>query len=60
MKALLDGLDGILRKLLILHHKVMQVVSEIICASRPSVTVKDSKETNLGPLYIKVCLVFGF
>lgn len=59
-EALLDCLDGILRELLVLDHKVVEVVSEVVCTSRSSVAIEDAEEANLGPLDIEMRLVFGF
>ena len=50
--------DGFLRKLwevLVLDHKIVKVVTQVISASRASVTVKNAEETDLGPFNIQIC-----
>ena len=41
---------GELREVVILDHKVVQIVSEVVGTSGTSVTVKDAEEADLGPL----------
>lgn len=60
MEALLDGLDWVLRELLILHNEVMQVISEVISTRRASMAIKDTEEADLWPLDIKIRLVLRF
>lgn len=49
-EALSDGLDWILRELLVLHDEVVQVVAEVISACTTAVTVENTEEANLWPL----------
>lgn len=56
-KPFFDSFDGILRKLVVLHHEVVEVVSEVVCTGRTAVAVEDSKETDLGPVNLKMTLV---
>ena len=42
--------------MLILHHKVVQIISQVVCTSCTTVAVKNSKEADLRPLDIQVCL----
>ena len=60
MEALLDGLDWVLRELLILHNKVMQVISEVISTCRATMAIKDSEETDLWPFDVEIRLVLRF
>lgn len=57
--ALLEACDdGFLRKVwevLVLDHKIVKVVTQVISASRTSVTVKNAEETDLGPFNIQIC-----
>jgi hypothetical protein len=46
--------------MLILHYKVVQVVSQIVGACRSSVAIEHAKETDLRPLYVDVRLAFRF
>jgi len=57
MESFLDGLDWVLRKLFILNHKVMQVISEVVSACRASMSIKHSEKADLRPLNIDVGLV---
>jgi hypothetical protein len=57
METLLDGLNGVLRELLILHDKVMEVVSEVVSACRATMAIKNSKKANLRPLDVQISLV---
>ena len=57
MESFLDGLDWVLRKLFILHHKVMQVISEVVSACRASMSIKHSEKADLRPFNIDVGLV---
>ena len=59
-ESLLDSLDWVLRELVILHDEVVQVISQVVCAGRAAMTVEDSKEANLRPLYVEIYLVLGF
>lgn len=53
-----DGLDRVLRKLVVLNHEVMEVVTQVVCTGGPTMAVEHPEEANLGPLHIDVCLVF--
>lgn len=57
MESLFDSLDWILWELFILNHKVMQVISKVVRTSRASMPVKYSKEADLWPLDVYICLV---
>ena len=54
--------DGLLRELgevLILHYKVVQVVSQVVSTRCPSMPIKDSKEADLRPLDREMLLRLG-
>ena len=59
-KSFPDGLDRILRKLLILYDEVVQVVTKVVCAGRATMTVENSKEADLRPLDVEMLLVLRF
>ncbi len=57
-KAKLYGFLGVHRELIILNHKIMQIIPKVIRTSSSTVTIKNSKEADLGPLNIKLGLWF--
>ena len=46
-----DRLSRVLRKLLVFYDELMQVVSKEVGAGVASVSVEDSEETALGPVF---------
>lgn len=53
----LDGFNRILRKLLVLYHKVMKIISEVIGAGRPTMAIENTEEADLRPVNVKRGLV---
>ena len=51
-----DSLVRELGEVLILHHEVVKVVTQVVSACSAAVTVKDTKEADLGPLSCDVRL----
>jgi len=58
-EAFSNGFNWILRKLLVLHDEVVEVIPQVVCAGRATVAVKYSKETYLRPFNIEVLFVLG-
>ena len=56
-ETLSNGFNGILRELLVLNDKVMQIVPQVVCTSTAAVPIKDSEEANLRPLDVQVHFV---
>jgi len=51
---------GIHRELLILDHKIVQIIPKVISTSSSTVAIKNSKEADLRPLNIELGLGFWF
>ena len=60
MESLFDCLNRVLRELLVLNNKVMQVISKVVSTGRASMSIKNTEKTDLRPLNVKVSLVLRF
>lgn len=58
IETALDGFLGKLRKFFVLHDKIVQVVSQVVCTCCPTMAIKDAKETDLGPIHTQILLAF--
>jgi len=58
-EAFSNGFNWILRKLLVLHHEVVEVISQVVCTGRATVAVEYPEETYLRPFNIEVLFVLG-
>ena len=56
----LYGFLGIHRELLILDHKIVQIIPKVISTSSSTVAIKNSKEADLRPLNVELGLGFWF
>lgn len=58
-KAFFDGLDRVLGELVVLNHKVVQVISQVISTGRASVPIEDTEKADLRPVHVEVGFVLG-
>jgi len=59
-EAFSNGFNWILRKLLVLHYEVVEVVPQVVCAGRAAVAIEYPEETYLRPFNVEVLFVLGF
>ena len=51
-KSKFNSFLGVHRELLILNYKIMQIIPKVISTSSSTVTIKNSKEADLGPFNV--------
>ena len=59
-EAFSNSFNWILRKLLVLHYEVVEVISQVVCTGRAAVAIEYPEETYLRPFNIEVLFVLGF